>query len=109
MPTKPAWPNDNKPVNPVSRVMLNTASAKIRAVITMLIQNVPNQSGSTARIAAAAISAKRLDILVDSLGNEAAREEDERQHQQREGDRGRVGVRDIDGAEALDHADHQRA
>ena len=41
MPTKPACPNDNSPVRPVSRLTLNTARLKIKAVITMLIQNVP--------------------------------------------------------------------
>src|SRR3979490_1957985 len=33
-----------------------------------------------------------LDILVDPFGHEAAREEDQRQHQKAECDRGRIGV-----------------
>src|SRR3977135_3690766 len=105
MPTKPAWPNDNRPVSPVSRLMLNTARLKISAVITMLIQNVPKVSGSAASAAATAMNAIRLNILVHLLGDEAAREEDERHHQQGECDRRRIGVRDVDRAEALDHAD----
>src|SRR4030081_1233801 len=109
MPTKPACPNDSSPVRPVSRLMLKTARLKIKAVITMLIQNVPNVSGRPARAATAAISRIRLDILVDPFGNQAAREEDQRQHQQAERNGGRIGVRNVDGAEALDHPDQQRA
>src|ERR1700730_2689770 len=109
MPTKPAWPNDNRPVSPVSRLMLKTARLKIRAVITMLIQNAPKVSGSAARTAAAAMNAIGLYILVDPLGDKAARKEDKRHHQQGEGDRRRIGVRNIDRAETLDHADQQRA
>src|SRR5882757_10111532 len=109
MPTKPACPNDNSPVRPVNRLMLKTARLKIKAVITMLIQNVPNVSGSAARIATAAISKTRLDILVDPFGNQAAREEDQRQHQQAKRDGGRIGVRNVNRAEALNHPDQQRA
>src|SRR6195952_5172752 len=109
MPTKPACPNDNSPVRPVSRLTLKTARLKIKAVITMLIQNVPKVSGNAARIATAAISRSRLDILVDPFGHQAAREEDQRQHQQAERDRGRIGVRNVDRAETLDHPDQQRA
>src|SRR4029077_7639705 len=141
MPTNPAWPNDSRPVSPVSRLMLNTARLKISAVITMLIQNVPNVSGSAARTATAAIirirqshllrsfprkresssllrtgsplsrgrAGSRSDILIDPLRHEAARKEDEREHQQGERDRGRIGVRDVHRADALDHADQQRA
>src|ERR1700737_4915657 len=109
MPTKPAWPNDNRPVRPVSRLMLNTARLKISAVITMLIQNAPKVSGTAARTTATAMNATSLYIFVDPLGDEAAREEDERHHQQGECNRSRIGVRDVDRAEALDHADQQRA
>src|ERR1017187_7454740 len=109
MPTKPACPNDNIPVRPVSRLMLKTARLKIKAVITMLIQNVPNVSGNAARIATAAISKTRLDILVDPFGHQTAREEDKRQHQQAKPDRGRIGVRNVNSAEALNHPDEQRA
>src|SRR6478752_8564654 len=109
MPTKPACPNDNSPVRPVSRLMLKTARLKIKAVITMLIQNAPNVSGRTARTETAAISRIRLDILIDPFGHQAAREEDQRQHQQGKGDGGRIGVRNVNGAEALDHPDQQRA
>src|SRR5882724_9285535 len=109
MPTKPACPNDNSPVRPVSRLTLKTARLKIKAVITMLIQNVPNVSGNAARNATAAISTTRLDILVDPFGNQAAREEDKRQHQQAKRDGGRIGIRNINGAEALNHPDQQRA
>src|SRR5882757_3625235 len=105
MPTKPACPNDNSPVSPVSRLMLKTARLKIKAVITMLIQNVPNVSGDAARTAKAAINRTRLDILVDPFRHQAARKKDERQHQQAERDRGRIGVRNIYGAEALNHPD----
>src|ERR1700736_5576639 len=100
MPTKPACPNDNSPVRPVSRLMLKTARLKIRAVITMLIQNVPNVSGRPARTAMPAISRTRLHILFDPFGHQAAREEDQRQHQQAKRDRGRIGVRNVDSAEA---------
>src|ERR1700716_2320238 len=103
MPTKPACPNDNSPVRPVSRLTLKTARLKIKAVITMLIQNVPNVSGNATRNAAGAISNTRLDILVDPFGHQTAREEDKRQHQQAERDGGRIGVRNVYGAEALDH------
>src|SRR5580704_11805213 len=105
MPTKPACPNDKSPVKPVRRLMLNTARLKISAVITMLSQNVPNVSGSAASAPMAANSRTRLDILVDPFGHETAREEDQRQHQQAERNRGRIGVRDIDRADALDHPD----
>src|SRR5215470_7779754 len=105
MPTKPACPNDNKPVKPVSRLMLKTARLKISAVITMLIQNAPKVSGSAATTARAAISRMRLDIFIDPFGHEAAREEDERQHEQAERDRARIGVRDVHRADALDHPD----
>src|SRR5882757_9983517 len=109
MPTKPACPNDNSPVKPVNRLTLKTARLKIRAVITMLIQNVPNVSGSAARIAIAAISRTRLNILVDPFGHQTAREEDKRQHQQAERDGGRTGVRNVNRAEALNHPDQQCA
>src|SRR5580704_12038438 len=109
MPTKPACPNDNSPVKPVKRLMLNTARLKISAVITMLIQNAPNVSGNAARTATAAISNTRLDILVDPFGHEPAREEDQRQHQKAKRDRGRIGVGNVDRAKALDHPDQQRA
>src|SRR5450755_4618574 len=109
MPTKPACPNDNSPVRPVSRLTLKTARLKISAVITMLIQNAPKLSGSAARTAAAAISNPRLYILVDPFGHQTAREEDQRQHQQAERDRGRIGVRNVDRAETLDHADQECA
>src|ERR1700712_72988 len=98
MPTKTACPNDNRPVKPVSRLTLNTARLKIKAVITMLIQNVPNVSGNAKRSATAAISTTRLDILVDPFGHQTAREEDQRQHQQPECDGGRIGVRNVNGA-----------
>ena len=62
MPTKPACPNDNSPVRPVKRLTLNTATLKISAVITMLIQNVLNVSGKPAKITTAAIS-KMVGIL----------------------------------------------
>src|ERR1700737_91805 len=103
MPTKPACPNDNNPVKPVNRLMLKTARLKIRAVITMLIQNAPNVSGSATRLAAAAISRTRLDILVDPFGHQTARKKDKRQHQQAKSDRSRIGVRNINRADALDH------
>src|SRR3977135_4512962 len=107
MPTKPACPNDNSPVSPVSRLTLKTARLKIKAVITMLIQNVPNVSGSAARIAIATISRTRLDILVDPFGHQAAREKDKRQHQQAKCDRGRIGVRNVNSAKTLNHPDQQ--
>src|ERR1700710_947614 len=103
MPTKPACPNDNRTVKTVSRLTLKTARLKIKAVITMLIQNVPKVSGNAARITMAAISRKRLDILVDPFGDQTAREEDKRQHQQAERVRGRIGVRNVDGAKTLNH------
>src|ERR1700712_4323401 len=109
MPTKPACPNDNSPVRPVSRLTLNTARLKINAVITMLIQKLPKVSGSAATTATPDISNSRLDILVDPFGHQAAREEDQRQHQQAERDRGRIGVRNVDSAKTLDHPDQQRA
>src|ERR1700716_3449103 len=109
MPTNPACPNDNSPVRPVSRLMLKTARLKIRAVITMLIQNVPNVSGSAAGTATAAIRKIRLDILVDPFGQQPAREEDQRQHQQTERDRGRIGVRNVNRAKTLNYPDQQRA
>src|SRR5216683_3012635 len=109
MLTKPACPNDNSPVRPVSRLMLNTARLKIKAVITMLIQNVPNVSGKPTRIATAEISKTRLDILVDPFGHQTARKEDKRQHQQTKRDRGRIGVRNVNSPEALNHPDEQRA
>src|ERR1700724_2615550 len=109
MPTKPACPNDNSPVRPVNRLTLKTARLKIKAVITMLIQNVPKVSGNAARIATAAIGSTRLDILVDPFGHQAAREENQRQHQQAERDRGRIGVGNVDRAKTLDHPDQQCA
>src|SRR6185437_5403689 len=109
MPTKPACPNDNRPVRPVRRLMLKTARLKISAVITMLIQNAPKVSGSAARAATAAISRMHLDILVDPFGHETAREEHERQYQQAERDGGRIGVRNVDCADTLNHPDEQRA
>src|ERR1035437_6227034 len=108
MPTKPACPNDNSPARPVSRLMLKTARLKIKAVITMLIQNAPNVSGNAARMATAVISKTRLDILVDPFGHQTAREKDKRQHQQAKPDRGRIGVRNVNSAEALNHPDEQR-
>src|SRR5512137_395999 len=105
MPTKPACPNDRRPVRPVRRLMLKTARLKINAVITMLIQNAPNVSGNAARTAKAAISGIRLDILVDPFGHETAREKDERQYQQAERDGGRIGIRNVDRADALNHPD----
>src|SRR5580700_488990 len=104
MPTKPACPNDNRPVRPVRKLMLNTARLKIIAVIIMLIQNAPKLRGSAARTAETAISRTFLDILVDPFRHQAAREEDERQYQQGERDRGRIGVGDIDRANTLDHS-----
>src|SRR5882757_5097445 len=109
MPTKPACPNDNSPVRPVSRLTLKTARLKIKAVIIMLIQNVPNVSGSAARSAMAAISNTHLDILVDPFGHQAAREKDQRQHQQAKCDGGRIGIRNVNSPEALNHPDQQRA
>src|ERR1700716_1958220 len=109
MPTNPACPNDNSPVRPVSRLKLKTARLKIRAVVTMLIQNVPNVSGNAARIATTTISNARLDILVDPLRHQDARKEDKRQHQQAKRDRRRIGVRNVNSAEALNHPDEQRA
>src|SRR5258708_25288218 len=109
MPTKSACPNDKRPVRPVSRLTLKTARLKIKAVITMLIQNVPNVSGNAARAATAAISRIRLDILVDPFGHQTAREEDKRQHQQAKRDGGRIGVRTVNSAAALNHPDQQRA
>src|ERR1700681_3366977 len=109
MPTKPACPNDSSPVRPVSRLMLKTARLKIRAVMTMLIQNVPNVRGNVARAATAAISKTRLDILVDPFGHQTARKENKRQHQQAERDEGEIGVRNVDSAEALHDSDEQRA
>src|ERR1700709_2814104 len=109
MPTKPACPNDSSPVKPVSRLTLKTARLKIKAVITMLIQNVPNVSGNAARIATAAISRTRLNILVDPFGHQTARKKDKRQHQQAERDGGRIGVRNVNSTEALNHPDEQRA
>src|ERR1700722_12998856 len=113
MPTKPACPNDNSPVRPVKRLMLKTARLKIKAVITMLIQNAPNVSGNAARTATPAISKTRLvdalDILVDSLGHQATREENQRQHQQAKRDRGPIGIRNVNRAETLNHPDQQRA
>src|SRR5882757_8641117 len=107
MPTKPACPNDNNPVSPVNRLTLKTARLKIKAVITMLIQNVPNVSGNAARSATATINNTRLDILVDPFGHQTARKEDKRQHQQAKRDGGRIGVRNVNGAEALNHPDQQ--
>src|ERR1700704_6648997 len=109
MPTKPACPNDNSPVRPVNRLMLKTARLKIKAVITMLIQNVPNVSGNAARTATAAIGKTRLDILIDPFGHQAAREEDQRQYQQAKCDRGRIGVGNVNRAKTLNHPDQQRA
>src|ERR1700704_2052000 len=103
MPTNPACPNDNSPVRPVSRLMLKTARLKIKAVITMLIQNVPNVSGNAARIATATINRARLDILVDPFGHQTTREEDQRQYQQAKRDGGRIGVRNVNSAETLNH------
>src|SRR5882757_6845694 len=109
MPTKPACPNDNSPVRPVSRLTLKTARLKIKAVITMLIQNVPKVSGNAARSATAAIGNTRLNILVDPFGHQTAREEDQRQHQQAERDGARIGVRNVNRAKTLNHPDQQRA
>src|ERR1700710_1052883 len=109
MPTKPACPNDNSPARPVSRLTLKTARLKIKAVITILIQNVPKVSGNAARIATAAISRTRLDILVDPFGHQTTREENKRQHQQAERDGGGISVRNVNSAETLDHPDQQRA
>src|SRR5580692_4141544 len=109
MPTKPACPNDNNPVRPVRRLMLKTARLKIRAVITMLIQNAPKVSGNAARTATAPISTTCLDILVDPFGHQPAREEDQSQHQQAERNRGRIGIRNVDRAETLDHSYQERA
>src|SRR5450631_402236 len=50
-----------------------------------------------------------LDILVDSFGHQTAREEDQRQHQEAERDRGRIAVRNVNRAKTLDHADQERA
>src|SRR5580704_13497739 len=101
MPTKPACPNDNRPVRPVKRLMLKTARLKINAVITMLIQNAPKVSGRPARTTTAAIGNTRLDILVDPIGHQTAREKDQRQHQQAKRDRGRIGVGNVDRRKAL--------
>src|ERR1700709_2507156 len=105
MPAKPACPKDNRPGKPVSRLMLKTARLKIKAVITMLIQNAPNVSGNAARIAMPAISKTRLDILADPFGPQAAREEDQRQHQQAKGERGRISIRNVNRAKTLNHPD----